>query len=68
MVNESDYELVCLLMVFVVVFIFILVKKDVFVFKVLFEGKYIYNFKIIYKKVIECLYLFVILFYKFRIC
>lgn len=65
MVNESDYELVCLLMVFVVVFIFILVKKDVFVFKVLLEGKYNYNFKIIYRKVIECLRLFGILFYKF---
>lgn len=65
MVNESDYELVCLLMVFVVVFIFTLVKKDVFVFKVLFEGKYNYNFKIIYRKVIECLRLFGILFYKF---
>lgn len=68
MANESDYELACLLMVFVAVSIPTLAKKDVSVFKASLEGKYNYNFKIIYRKVIECSHLFGILFSKFRIC
>lgn len=67
MANESDYELACLLMVFVAVSIPTLAKKDVSVFKASLEGKYNYNFKIIYRKVIECSRLFGILFYKFQI-
>lgn len=67
MANESDYELACLLMVFVAVSIPTLAKKDVSVFKASLEGKYNYNFKIIYRKVIECLRLFGMLFYKFQI-
>lgn len=49
MANESDYELACLLMVFVAVSIPTLAKKDVSVFKASLEGKYNYNFQIIYK-------------------
>lgn len=67
MANESDYELACLLMVFVAVSIPTLAKKDVSVFKASLEGKYNYNFKIIYRKVIEFSCLFGILFYKFQI-
>lgn len=67
MANESDYELACLLMVFVAVSIPTLAKKDVSVFKASLEGKYNFNFKIIYRKVIECLRLFGMLLYKFQI-
>lgn len=54
-------------MVFVAVSIPTLAKKDVSVFKASLEGKYNYNFKIIYRKVIECSCLFGILFYKCQI-
>lgn len=56
MANESDYELACLLMVFVAVSIPTLAKKDVSVFKASLEGKS--SFEIIYRKVIESSHLF----------